>query len=207
MSEYEAYTFQHNGYTVRIIQDEDAQNPRTDYDNAGVMVCFHGRYDLGDDSKKHDYESRDFNGWKELYDQIVKDHRPVAILPLALIDHSGISMYVGDSAHWRDPGGWDSGQVGFAFVSRETALKEWGKKIVTKRVRELAEKCLRAEVETYDQYLTGDVYGFTIETPDGEDVDSCWGFYGLDYCITEAKNNVPKEPAPVGGEETWRQYK
>jgi hypothetical protein len=45
-------------------------------------------------------------------------------------------------------------------------------------------------------YLRGEVYGYEIvkkikcptchETHE-EDIDSCWGFYGLEYCITEAK--------------------
>jgi hypothetical protein len=189
--------FEHNGYTVKIIQDEDAESPR-DWDNACTMVCFHGRYQLGD--KDHGYNESDYNGWDELYDAIVRDHKPVAIFPLGLIDHSGISMYVGSGAHWCDPGGWDSGQVGFAFVSRAKGLEEWGKSKVTKHVRDMAEKCLRAEVETYDQYLRGDVYGYVVETPDGEQVDSCWGFFGLEYCKAEAIGNVPSEPALQGGE-------
>ena len=50
------------------------------------------------------------------------------------------------------------------------------------KVRDLtlseAKKILEGEVETYNQYLTGDVYGFILEKPDGEHIDSCWGFYG-----------------------------
>lgn len=53
---------------------------------------------------------------------------------------------------------------------------------------ENAERNLRLEVETYDQYLTGDVYGCVVEalnytaaeegTDDWETINSCWGFYG-----------------------------
>ncbi len=50
-----------------------------------------------------------------------------------------------------------------------------------------AKEMLRNEVELYDQYLTGEVYGFIIEKYESceccgngewEHVDSCWGFYG-----------------------------
>lgn len=50
-----------------------------------------------------------------------------------------------------------------------------------------AEEMLKGEVETYDDYLTGRVYGYVIEkketcaccgTVSEEHVDSCWGFYG-----------------------------
>lgn len=52
----------------------------------------------------------------------------------------------------------------------------------------MAEKYLKSEVETYDQYLTGDVYGYVIEDKEGEELDSCWGFYGEEYCLEEAKS-------------------
>jgi hypothetical protein len=39
-------------YTLKIVRDEDALNPRQDYDNFGHMACWHSRYNLGD---KHDY--------------------------------------------------------------------------------------------------------------------------------------------------------
>jgi hypothetical protein len=40
-------------------------------------------------------------------------------------------------------------------------------------------------VETYSQFLSGEVYGYTIDGPSGE-YDSCWGFYDLDNCREEA---------------------
>ncbi len=189
--------FTHNGYTVRIEHDQDCENPREN-DNAGVLVCFHRRYNLGD--KDHGYREGEFSGWAWLRAKIELDHRPAVILPLGLIDHSGISLYVGSGANQFDPGGWDSGQVGFAYVSRATALTEWGGKIMSKNVRAKAEACLRAEIEEYDLYLRGECYGYVIETPDGEHVDSCWGFIGYEYAKEEALRCVPEEPAPVGGE-------
>ena len=42
---------------------------------------------------------------------------------------------------------WDSGQVGFIFISRAKAVAEWGKKLCTAKVKEMATKCLEAEVE------------------------------------------------------------
>ena len=47
-------------YELKIEQDTDPMNPRTDWDNLGTMVCFHNRYDLGD---KTDYRSKDYNGY------------------------------------------------------------------------------------------------------------------------------------------------
>lgn len=38
-------------YTLFIVDDDMPPNPREDYDCLGKMVCWHGRYSLGE---KHD---------------------------------------------------------------------------------------------------------------------------------------------------------
>ena len=47
-----------------------------------------------------------------------------------------------------------------------------------------------------DEWLRGDVYGYTIETPDGDIVDSCWGFFGYDSCLSDARD-VAKGLKPI----------
>jgi len=47
------------------------------------------------------------------------------------------------------------------------------------------EKYLHGEVKTYNQYLTSDVYGYSIDV-DGEHKDSCWGFFGVEEVKKEA---------------------
>ena len=39
-----------------------------------------------------------------------------------------------------------------------------------------------------NQYLEGDVWGYVIEDEEGEQLDSCWGFYGDDNCEAEARS-------------------
>lgn len=54
---------------------------------------------------------------------------------------------------------------------------------------EKAVSYLKGEVNTYNQWVNGEVYGYVI-TKDGEEVDSCWGYYGYDHCEDEAKYSV-----------------
>jgi hypothetical protein len=167
-------SFKHRGYTVEIHQDDDPPNPRTDMDNLGTMVSFHRNHTLGD---KHTFKSAD-----EVMAHI-KATKAVW-LPVYLYDHSGLTI---NTTGFSCP--WDSGQVGVVFVEREKALKEFGGKrpALTRSVRAKVEKCLRGEVETYDQMLRGEVYGYDVKKGD-EIVESCSGFYGdMDYCIDEAK--------------------
>lgn len=167
-------------YLIKILQDNEPQNPR-EWDNLGTMICFHKRYNLGD---LHCYNSNDFNSWDELKTQINKDQKLAVIIPIYMYDHSGITIR---TTLFSCP--WDSGQIGFIFVSKEKALKEYGGRKITKKLREKLTQRLISEVETYDQYLTGDVYGFQI-TSHNEELDSCWGYYGAESCLNEAKSIV-----------------
>jgi hypothetical protein len=169
--------------------DDNPQNPRED-DNLGTMLCFHGGYTLGD---KTDLSSKDFNGWNEIYDYLIKEKKAIIILPLYLYDHSGLSIKVGSFQGLLPQGHaeFDSGQVGFIYVTKEKIQKEFIPKVekLTKALKVRTEKVLRAEVEIYNQYLNGEVYGFKIEK-NGQDFDSCWGFYEIDDAIKEAEDNI-----------------
>ena len=94
------------------------------------------------------------------------------ILPLYLLDHSGLAM---KTTSFHDP--WDSGQVGWIYVSKEDALKEFGGNKITGSIRQKAEDLMRSEVAVYDSYLRGECYGFELYK-NGELSDSCWGFIG-----------------------------
>lgn len=198
---------------IIITQDSNPQNPRK-YDNLGTMVCFHNRYSLGDDY--HNLKSSDFNDWKDLSDYLIKERNAVVILPLYLLDHSGLSISI---SSFNDK--WDSGQIGFIYISREYALKEYGGKIVTKATKEKIINYFKGEVETYDQYLKGDVYGFRIieevkylKVPlanfgdkgimildpsnyetiiEDEEIESCYNFYGTNWFTNGMSDYIPKE--------------
>jgi hypothetical protein len=75
---------------------------------------------------------------------------------------------------------WDSGQVGYIYITREKIRSEYSAKRISKKLLERVRGYLVGEVKTYDMYLTGDVYGYTVEDSEGNDVDSCWGFFGME---------------------------
>jgi hypothetical protein len=172
---------EYKGYTIEIKQDIDPQNPR-DWDNLGTMVCFHKHYKLGDSN--HDFKNTDFNSWEELKQAIIKNEKPSVILPIYMYDHSGITI---NTTGFSCP--WDSGQIGFIFISKQKAYKEYGKKRISPQFKKRLTNYLVNEVKTYDQYLTGEVYGYII-TKDNEESESCWGFFGYDIAENEAKGIV-----------------
>jgi len=159
--------------TLEIKQDELAESPRQ-WDNLGKMVCFHGRYDLGD---KHNLSIEQA---KALYEKTVKQG---VALPLYLYDHSGITM---STSPFSCP--WDSGQVGFIYADKEMILKMFGKERMGKGMKQTALDSLQKEVEIYDQYLTGDVYFYTIKDEAGEVIESCGGFFGEEDAKAEGSS-------------------
>ncbi len=178
-------------FRVRYEQDDNPSNPREEFDHVGTMACWHRRYYLGDKHESEDAESylRSLAGNHteedvgevdmEKVHEILEEH--YMILPLYLYDHSGITM---SCSSFSCP--WDSGQVGFIYCSLKKAKEEGVKDI---------EKCLRSEVEEYDQYLTGDVWGYIVERKDDESEDdewehedSCWGFFGEDFVKQEGES-------------------
>jgi hypothetical protein len=192
---YVAEVIKKGALKAQVVADHDPTSPR-EWDNVGKMVCWHRRYNLGDEQPKNigpdefllslmrDREQRLF--YKDVPDDIAEEHvqkyleKHYYILPLYLYDHSGITMRC-------EPFGcrWDSGQVGWIYCSKEDAEKE---------CLPDPEACLEAEVAVYDQYLRGDVYGYEILDEDGECLDSCWGFFGLDSCVEEAKSALERSP-------------
>lgn len=148
-----------NGYTLKIIPDENPLNPRTDCDHLGIMLCWHRRYSLGDN---HPYDTpQDFEESAAAKDMFV-------CLPVYLLDHSGLYVSVND---FNDS--WDSGQLGFIYCTKQDAQKWFNNTDVTE---DEIKKELTAEVEEYNDYLNGAWYGFLIEGLDGEVEDSCGGF-------------------------------
>lgn len=167
-------------YVATIDQDTiDAESPR-EWDNFGIMICFHRNYQLGD---KHDMSIEDL--------QAIVARPDVVSLPLFLYDHSGISMSTQTEPTWFHAA-WDSGKVGYIYVTREKILKDFNRKLLTKKLREDAARILRAEVEVYDQYLTGDVWHVVVRDREAnmEVVESVGGIYGYQEAKKEAQSII-----------------
>jgi hypothetical protein len=158
----------YKGYEIKICIDENPFSPREN-DNLGTMVCFHRRYDLGD---KHNFKTPDD------FSQYTKEN-DLIMLPIYMYDHSGITI---KTTPFSCP--WDSGQLGFIYVSKEKIRKEYNVKRVSPKIKETVLRVLEAEIKEYDYYIRGEVFGFTIEKND-EEIDSCWGFF-------EEENDVMK---------------
>jgi len=157
-----------DGHKLEIFTDEYAEDPR-EWDNLCEMICFHNNYALGD---KHDLDPSDYNSWKEMRDAISLPSD--IVVPLYLYDHGGITIAT-------KPFGcrWDSGQVGYAIVPVNKIVLEYGSDSEENRATAL--RVLESEVKTYDNYIRGNCYSYTLTDDNDEILDSCSGFYGHDH--------------------------
>jgi hypothetical protein len=102
-------------------------------------------------------------------------------LPIRFDDYGSSGSRCGES----DPESCN----GIIVCDRETVEKEWPGD------REAALRYLKSEASEYGAYLAGEVYGYIIKGPDGEDLqgpfyDSCWGFIGESKYVTEEANRA-----------------
>ncbi len=182
---------------IHIRRDSYPLNPRTDWDNAWTWYSNSYRhfFDMENgrslslsDIMPDDYGDEDHKN--ETLEEAVLRNNPDLLdaVKINMYEHSGITVSLGS---FNDP--WDSGVGAVAVITREQAEKDWPSlKGDDEKLKEAAYNCLKSEVETFDRYLQNEVYGYVVESEDGEG-DSCWGFY-------EEPEEVVKE-APVSVKE------
>jgi len=180
------YEFEEGHRRLLILYDEFPPNPQTEFSNLGTMVCGHRRYILGNEQ---------VSSAEEMNERIRALPKGSLVLPLYLYDHSGVVMQTRGFSEI-DSHGWDWGCVGFVYATPEKIRESYMVKQITKKIRERAQSLLESEVETYSHYLNGEVYGF-IAYEDGEEVDSCWGFYGWDWDKNGLTEHLPEEFRPL----------
>lgn len=193
---------------LELTRDDELREARENVRHAIIQVREHAGFyayeRFGEDWEEYRRcTSPSYRTPEERVATVLKDK--YVILPLYLYDHSGITI---SAVPFSCP--WDSGQIGFIYVSERMYNKTMMRPAGTPMTAEdtaRATRALLAEVKEYDQYLTGDVYGFTIERAvpyekhraDGETIcgvdwdhdHSCWGFYGHDIHRNGILDSIP----------------
>ena len=161
----------YRGKVIEIHPDTDAEAPNQwdDGDTGLFLVANHRDFTVNPPGEK-----RCPSDPSELLERYKKTHW---IFPLEAYIHSGVCLALSREGNFPDRQ-WDVSQLGFVFCSKE----EW-------RLSAKARAAALSLIGTWNQYLSGDVWGYVA----GD--DSCWGFYGHDDCVTEAKSVVDAQIA------------
>lgn len=156
-------------------QDEYPFNPREDY--AECTICYVRNRYLG--SSQYD-DDMDFTDGEALNDYLteLKDRGTEFVsVPLYAYVHSGITISTGS---FSDP--WDSGCFGVAICTKEQVVNAYGNDTDW---QQHAKDIIESEIDTYDKYIRGDVYVYTVceydkNSHDWDIIDTCSGYYSDD---------------------------
>jgi hypothetical protein len=106
------------------------------------------------------------------------DEKVLAIYPIVKHEHGNIYYHLG-TAH-----GFDDSNNGF-YIITDKSIEVSGYKKTDKAFREGIEM----ELNSFNDWLNGEIYRFTLYDKDGEVEDSCGGFYGIE----DIREYLPKE--------------
>lgn len=164
---------------AEIYQDENYdQSPDEWGDDGRFLVGFHRDFTVEREGFSQDVcrsivNPEDYPEYKEEAKDIKKRYH---VFPLEAYIHSGVALAIGREGTFPDRQ-WDVSQLGLVFVSKTEA-----------RTKATARKAALGLIHTWNQYLSGDVYGYVIrEEGDEEHIDSCWGHYGMEYAREQAQ--------------------
>jgi hypothetical protein len=157
-------------YRIKIYNDTDPKQPENENDDA-FLVYGHRDFTVLRDG----FNARDvFEGVERK-----KTYKGYWVFKVYAYIHGGVALSVG--SHNFPDARWDVSMNGFALVKRQKGYY----------IEEKALILAKSIVEEWNQYLSDDVYGYKIfnlglDGKKGDEVDSCWGFYGEDECMSEA---------------------
>jgi hypothetical protein len=129
-------------------------DPREDFKFSHMtrIWCWHKRYTLGDNDEEKP-NSAIFNSFDELKNHIIKTQHPILIKPIRMYDHSGLFFSLPPITYpFNDR--WDSGWVGFIFMTKKMARQVWPRLRVEKRIGR-ATKVIEDEFNEWSRYTSG----------------------------------------------------
>ncbi len=141
------------GCTLKIVLDDSgtAESPLS-WDDAIIFAVLHQRY-------INPAQKQGLNSVEEIESFGIEHAEEYKAFPLFLYDHGNVSYSINSFAC-----PWDSGRIGSIFLKRSEFPNP--------------EKAAQSICEEYTSWANGEIYGYVVEGPDGEERDSWWGFIG-----------------------------
>lgn len=152
---------------LQIVWDTDAPSPRKDMTPLGELVILNEKW-------QHLGDPHNFYDWDHLY-RFIRDELVSGLL------HYPVTIYSGSGGARIELGEEnDQRLTDGQYLLPHGRLREiHGLKRVSRRVKNITRKLIATEIDLYNQWLEGYVYGVILQE-EGEIVDSLWGLYKLD---------------------------
>lgn len=203
-----------NKYLLSITQDDFAENPM-EWEQLGTILTWEDSYEspcrndysspeefvddyLGEDS----YEKIENNSnslvdfMKDIQNKF--DKKGYLIYPVTRFEHSLVEYYIGLG------GGFDSGLIGFAIVSKDEVRQMYNTKDIYKST---VQADFSQQLEIYTDYVNGEVYCFSLMDMEQNVIDNCSGFYGTEFDKNGLMQTVNESFEHDTKMEDWEQAK
>ena len=133
------------------ISEQEILNPVTECDLLTKFLFSHKKMNLGHTKAWDIVDNQGCNSWEDEVIAIKKAYDIAIIKPVYMYNHTGITIST-------SPFGciFDSGQLGYAIITKEDLRNEFNIKRITKNILAQAEAILEAEIKFYDTYLSQD---------------------------------------------------
>lgn len=162
-------SFEYLGQKINIYYDNNSDSPDEWYNEEVFIVYDHRDF----------YVNRKYFDPEDIFEHYQETgklfYSGYFVFPVYAYIHSGVSLSLSNTVYpFNDR--WDVSFKGFALVKQQKGFYHRNK------AYEIAESL----IQEWNQYLCGDVYFFEINDYEC----SCGGFYGMKYCIEEAKDEA-----------------
>lgn len=165
----------YKGYTINIKQDDFCESPDNWGNEDTFIVYDHRQFTVkrdGFDPQElfEDYMCKGLNQFGDYW-----------IFPLFAYIHSGVALSTSNT-QYPFTCGFDTSLSGCVLVKKQEGWTETQTK---------AYEVAQSVVNTWNQYLSGEVYGYEVVNPEGEEIHACWGYYGeSEYIFDCAKAEI-----------------
>ncbi len=178
-------TVEKSGYkhTIKLYPDCHAEDPRDWDGHISTFALTHKRYNMANEFNWLNFN--DYNSFDEVLEAVKEREKIVAYRWVRGYEHGSLVLSLSAAGQFSCP--WDSGWMGFIFVTEES-MKENYPTLPRDDWEKTANEAIEAEFKTYNAYVVGDVYCYRI-TGDLCD-DSCCGYYSSEDAISEAESIV-----------------
>lgn len=133
-------SFEYRGYKIDIIQDDICQDPQTDDNNDDIFMVY--------DHRNFTVKKEGFNP-ENIFNNLDEYKKYYYVFPVFAHIHSGVILSL---AHNGDK--FDTSMRGFILVLKEN----WD-------TDEIAKNAAQSLIEVWNDYLSGNVYGYRVYKP------------------------------------------
>lgn len=201
-------TYRNNsGETLKIVYAENCDNPLEDSDRLFNYYTWLSRHRSIHPNEFHSApEFIDFHLGEGSFDRYRADclHKKMGVVqfadylcdllntrkgivafPILSQEHSSIHYYLGRSIDR-----WEGSIAGFAWVEKSKLYTEYSVSKISAKLLERMKKYVSSELDMYNKWVNGEVFGYQLIGADGNFKDSCYGFYENDDDLDDLLNHI-----------------